>query len=392
MRSGCIYSYEQLPLHITREMGSVVSRSYSWALPTPIGHVIALKMAAEEALKKLEEQLSCSICQDTYTDPKQLKCNHIFCQDCLLKPAVRDLQGYRSLTCPKCRDVTLGPPKGVEGLKPASHINHLLEIVATLKKHKETPGSTIELASSLNPVSYCSEHSRKELELYCETCGESICCYCALIGGKHQNHVHKFLSGVNYEQHSKQIILSFEPIKQQLKTIDGVLAQVDRCCGEITGQQTVIEEDIHNTMKRLHEVLYARETVLNNGLHELTQSMLKELAVQKDQLETTQAQLSSCLEFMEERLKASSLGEIQQIKEPIIKQVKELTSTFQHDTFQPKAEVNIEFSTFTSVYAACESFGQLSTCGVVSCCITAGCINLRHSESCHLRDCQRLGG
>ncbi len=32
---------------------------------------------AEKAIKKLDEQLNCSICFDTYTDPKLLQCFHI---------------------------------------------------------------------------------------------------------------------------------------------------------------------------------------------------------------------------------------------------------------------------------------------------------------------------
>ena len=39
---------------------------------------------AEEVVKKLEEQLNCLICLGTYTVPKLLQCNHVFCRDCLV--------------------------------------------------------------------------------------------------------------------------------------------------------------------------------------------------------------------------------------------------------------------------------------------------------------------
>ena len=52
---------------------------------------------AEQALKRLEEQLNCSICLDTFTDPKLLQCFHVYCQQCLVPLGVRDQQGQLSL-------------------------------------------------------------------------------------------------------------------------------------------------------------------------------------------------------------------------------------------------------------------------------------------------------
>ena len=42
-------------------------------------------MAESKAIKKLEDQLNCSICLDTYTDPKLLQCFHVYCRKCLIK-------------------------------------------------------------------------------------------------------------------------------------------------------------------------------------------------------------------------------------------------------------------------------------------------------------------
>ena len=62
---------------------------------------------AEKALKKVEDQLiDCSICLETYTDPKLLQCLHVFCRKCLVKLVVRDQQGQLILTCPICRQDT----------------------------------------------------------------------------------------------------------------------------------------------------------------------------------------------------------------------------------------------------------------------------------------------
>ncbi len=327
------------------------------------------KMAnpAQEALKKLEEQLNCPICLDTYSDPKLLPCNHVYCRKCLVKLVIRDQQGELSLTCPHCRRVTPIPHSGVAGLQAAFHINYLLEIQDSLQKLKVAP-ATVEGAvgrdgSSLNPVwkaSYCSEHPERELELYCEPCEKLICFHCAIKGGSHHTHDHKLLDKA-YENYSKEIISSFEPMEKQLTTISIALAQLDIRCGEVTDQQATIETYIHDTMRKLREILYARETSLIGRLHQMTRDKLKKLAVQKDQLETTQAQLSSCFQFMRESLKTSNHEEVLKMKTTVVKQVKELTTTFQPSTLQPSAEANLIFLAHDDFSTTCQNFGELST-------------------------------
>ena len=125
---------------------------------------------AEQALKKLEEQLQCSICLDTYTDPKQLHCNHVYCQKCLVRMVIRDQQGQLTLTCPICRHITPVPTSGVAGLQSAFHINHLLEIQDSFKKLGDAPATSavegaVGSSKSQDPViKHCFEH-QEELRL-----------------------------------------------------------------------------------------------------------------------------------------------------------------------------------------------------------------------------------
>ena len=93
---------------------------------------------AENTIKKLEEQLNCAICLETYKDPKLLQCFHIYCRDCLERLVVRDQQGQLSLTCPTCRQATPIPANGVTGLQSPFQINRLLEILEQHKMAKDT--------------------------------------------------------------------------------------------------------------------------------------------------------------------------------------------------------------------------------------------------------------
>ena len=325
---------------------------------------------AEKALKKVEDQLNCSICLDVYTDPKLLQCLHVFCQTCLVRLVFRDDQGHLVLSCPNCRQVTPVPANGVRSLQPAFHINHLLDIAEDLRREKEAPASAERADSSsenLPPAqekvpTFCSEHVREELKLYCETCGELICFRCGLNTGKHHNHNYALIEEA-FETYKKEIGGLLEPINKQLSSINEVLTQFDKIDGEISDQQAAIEADIHHTIDRLHQVLDVRRTELIGHLNQLTQWKQKDLAAQKDQAETVHAQLSSCQDFMKQSLETDRWGEALKMKTTVLKQVEELTTTVQPDALKPNTKADIVFSASTDITTLLRHFGQVSTPG-----------------------------
>ena len=321
----------------------------------------------EEGLKRVEEQLNCSICLDTYTDTKILQCFHVFCHQCLVPLGIQDQQGQLSLTCPTCRQATPIPARGVAGLQSAFHINTLLEILEDSARKLENAPTTPERATptDLNPAnkaSHCFVHEDKELELYCETCGELICLKCVTKSGKHHGHDYEELN-VAFEKYKKEITLSLEPMEKQVTIIKKALALIERCRGEIFDQRTALEDNIHVTFRQLREVLTVRETQLIGQLHKTTQGKLKGLAAKSDQIETTLAQLDSCLHFMRESIKAGNESDVLMMKINIVHQVKELTTPFQEDTLKPNKEADMVFSALADLTAMCQSYGQVFTSG-----------------------------
>ena len=263
---------------------------------------------AEKVVERVEEQLNCSICLDTYTDPKILQCFHVFYRQCLVPLGVRDQQGQLSLTCPTCRQVTPILARGVAGFQSAFHINNLLEIL---------------------------EDSANKLEEL----------------------------NVAFEKYKEEITSSLEPMEKQVITIKKALALIEQCRGEISDQRAAIEDNIHVTFRRLWEVLTVRETELIDYLHKTTQGKLKGLAAKSDQIETTLAQLDSCLHFMRESIKAGNECNVLMMKTNTVHQVKELTTPFQPDTLKPNTEADMVFSTLADLTAMCQSYGQVYTSG-----------------------------
>ena len=252
------------------------------------------------------------------------------------------------------------------GLQPAFHINHLLEVQESLEK-VENPAPTPEGAAKdpeiVEPYfRFCFEHPEEELKLYCETCGELVCVQCIMKDGKHRDHDCAVLKKA-FDKYKGEITSSLESMEGQVTAIEKALAQLDACCGEISDQRAVTEDNIHITFRRLWEVLNVRETELIGRLHELTQEKLKDLAAQRDQIETTLAQLHSCIHFMRESLRPGNEGDVLMMKANTVRQVKELTTPFQPDFLLANCKADIVFSAPADMTTVCQSYGQVFSPG-----------------------------
>ena len=282
-----------------------------------------------------------------------------------MKLVVRDQQGQLILTCPTCRQVTPVPANGVTGLQSAFQVNHLLEILEEHKKAKDTAASQEGAKSvvtrpipSKKAIANCFEHVKKERELYCETCGDLICFECVTKWGKHHNHDYHALDEA-FEIYKREITPSLEPLERKLEAVKKALSQLDKCSTDLADQQAVIEANIHENIGRLHEVLEVRRTELIGQLHETVQRKSKSVAVQRDEIETIQAQLSSCLDFTRESLKTSNQKEVLMMKANIVNQVNELTTPFPPDVLVPNTEADVKFLASPDITDKCQTYGQL---------------------------------
>ena len=155
------------------------------------------------------------------------------------------------LTCPICRHDTPVPENGVTGLQPAFLINHFLEIMEEHKKAAEDPPEKVK-KDSLCFISHdkvkacCHEHTEKEVELFCETCGEPVCVKCVIKGGKHNSHDCNELDKA-FERYKVEVTASLEPMEKQVTTIIKALELLNARCGEISDQRAAVEANIHIT-------------------------------------------------------------------------------------------------------------------------------------------------
>ena len=368
------------------------------------------RAVAKQAIKKLEDQLTCAICLDAFKDPKLLQCFHVYCKDCLLRLVVRDQQGRLSLSCPTCRQSTVLPQAtGVSGLQSAFHVHHLLEIKDALEKVKEpqkvkcdkckTPKpatsycrdcgeficatcttvhrewdafakhevvameqfeSKVKQLDALKKVTlYCPLHQGKELEIYCETCEELICHNC--IVSKHCRPEHKYvLVSDTFEKHKAEITTSLDKVEEKLGLTNEAIEQLDVRSQDLDDQQAAVEENIQRERKLLIEAIEARTTELIGKADSYTKMKKKNLAAQRNELETVQTQLASCLSFVRDSLKRGSEGEVMKMKNGVMKQIKEMTDNFKPDMLPPCENANVKFTSSLPIQVSqLQQFGKV---------------------------------
>ena len=232
-----------------------------------------------------------------------------------------------------------------------------------LSKHQvvsmeQIQGNVKQLVSPKREVTlYCSLHQGKELDLYCETCGELICLHCTV--KKHKDHQYD-LVGDTFEKHKAEITASLEPVENQLSVITKALEKLDVRSLELDDLQATLEANIQQQIQNLQELLEARKAELIDQLQQLIQVKKKNLAAQKDEVETVHTQLASCLSFVRESLRIGSQGEVMKMKKAVVKQIKEMTDNFKPDMLPPCEPANVKFVASSELASACcQQFGKI---------------------------------
>jgi DNA-binding beta-propeller fold protein YncE len=226
------------------------------------------------------------------------------------------------------------------------------ELVQAIPSHEKA------IAAVIN----CSEHVEREAELYCETCDELICVNCITRGGKHLTHDHELLEEA-FDKYKANINPLLHTLEQHLVKADAALDRLDTGCTEIENLQGNIATDIHNAIRRFHDILDTREAALIGSLDRIAQGKLKRLAVQKDRIETTTTQLVSCAEYVKDSLDASGKWEVLQKKKAVTTRAETLCADFEGQVhmLEPETKADMVFLGTADTCAVIQGFGHVFT-------------------------------
>ena len=117
-------------------------------------------MAATDVSTNLQEEATCAICLDYYTDPVMTDCGHNFCRECIRRCWGQPEGPY---ACPECRE--LSPQRN---LRPNRAVAKMAEMARRL--HPPSPVPHGVCAAHREPLaSFCAD----ELRLLCAACERS---------------------------------------------------------------------------------------------------------------------------------------------------------------------------------------------------------------------------
>ena len=356
-------------------------------------------MAAEQ-MKKVTGHLSCPICYEPYKKPKYLPCYHSYCEECLVKLVVQS-----NITCPECRKTTVVPSGGVHKLPNNFFINRLLDEVALKRKvegeeeakcdlcvrgdavevlcldcsaflcsrcvdnHKHSKDWQNHNLMPLNDLqskkeevaikpkakyAMCQKHEL-ELNFYCETCDQLVCHYCIM--KDHLKHDHDTVKEMAIK-HRKELDKIMEPVEKMIEGFSLACKKVSNMRDKIGAQADHIDKEIDRYYEELHRQLQQQRDELRKELHEGSRQKKKEVTLQLEQMEDTQAQLESIKE-LNGAMKKGSDQETLLMKKQLVDDVKRISDSYNKLDAQPVQSATMEFIPVEEYKRSMPQFGHL---------------------------------
>ncbi|XP_054452451.1 E3 ubiquitin/ISG15 ligase TRIM25-like isoform X2 [Anoplopoma fimbria] len=230
---------------------------------------------------KLEELLTCPVCQDIFNDPRQLSCGHSMCMGCLEK--VMDHSPDIPFRCPDCR----ADFEPIIGVQKSYALANIIEDFRMNRRRREKQTKSVYCDCCLEKktlaiktclkceVSLCKEHVKDHLELpvftghplvsplgdllerkcpqhedevlrfYCNTSRRYICNICALESKQHN--LATEASFVLRRQLTEYMDQRFDILKEQI--------------GESTESVKKLQEDIKHEKQRVKPVFSSINSV-----------------------------------------------------------------------------------------------------------------------------------
>ncbi|KAJ8367150.1 hypothetical protein AAFF_G00330480 [Aldrovandia affinis] len=245
------------------------------------------RMAARFA--PLEEELSCPVCTEIFTDPVVLECSHSFCKACLQKW----WREKGSRECPVCRKISsMGDPL------PSLSLRNTCEAFLKERSQRATAGSE-EL---------CSLHSEK-LKLFCLEDQIPICLVCQT-SKKHKNHEMQPVEEAA-EDYKDKLRTALAPLQEKLKAFNEVKLVCDQTAEHIKSQAQRTEKQIMMQFEKLQQFLKDEEAARIAALREEEEQKSQMMKEKIEKMTEEISSLSEQIRAIEQELGAEDASFLQ---------------------------------------------------------------------------------
>lgn len=124
----------------------------------------------------LDEVTECSICTETFTDPRVLPCVHTYCLRCIESYCINKKPGDK-LSCPLCRKECVVPNGGLAELPKNFFVNKLLHV----KEIATTEPKTFSLICDVCSIRERVNKKASVASVYCIECQDKLCASCSVV-------------------------------------------------------------------------------------------------------------------------------------------------------------------------------------------------------------------
>ena len=315
-------------------------------------------MDIKTLLDNLHEEVSCSVCMTTFTEPKILPCLHTFCLHCL-NGILRTSGRHDIIPCPECRREVQVPSSGnLKDLPTNFRINSLLDVLAIkechtagvkcancdksskhssycfqccafwcdeciiahnlIKANKEDRALALkdfedqDIENVLKRPAFCQQkhHEKEELKFFCKNCDVAICNLC--VATIHDGHAKIILEEAASER-KIQVKSVIETQKKNIEHKKNVIAHLERQCNQIEARGNAVKRDIHNFAENLVAVIEIKKKEMLNKADKQIKESLGCVRTQQCEVKRHVERLETAVEKAETLLKRCTNAEITQI-------------------------------------------------------------------------------
>ena len=310
----------------------------------------------------LREEVSCPVCTNIYTDPKQLPCLHSFCLHCL-NQWHRTSHGRDTIRCPKCQALSRVPESGdLKDLPTSFYLNGLIDVLAIREcKTSQVKCGNCDKSSSEN--SYCfqccmfycqdciighnimktykdhrvlalkefqdkdyedvmkrpdfcptEDHNKEELKYFCKTCEMPVCQICVILDhGGHNMKLIKEEAEIQKSEMKSFLENQRCNLQAKMKTVN----QLDEEFAKLMQQGEDVKRDVQRFVDNLVAVIEAKKQNILSSLEKETRRSLDLVTERKTEIQRQITAIESALENTDKLLTRSSNAEIVQLKKSL---------------------------------------------------------------------------